>query len=599
VGHPLTGNSPLEWPSEVCITEYWEAELNVCPRVDSHANLSVGILGQLIVMRDGVRSELPASRKTRGLLAYLALMQRPCRREELCDLLWEGAADPRSELRWSLAKIKLAVGTWLKTSTDGVEFISDGLSVDSIAMRSLALQPMSEQRIAQALSLWRGPPLLDVEVRGQQAFQTWLAAERDSLAALRTNLLKSAVDLAWARPEDALSAARRLVAAEPWNEWGHARVVQLLERCGRVGEAADYASTMRQRLSKELGVAGARLLVAPPPPAAILTCAPRQVAQSELDRPVVKVEPLKLAPFSDDVAGLGLRVTGSLNAALWRKGTCVVIDDDTPRNAADETTSAGFAVRGAVAGEKSSTQVSLRCVDLHSGAVVWSDQIELGDTGISGLHEWLERAVESIGVAVHSASTESDNIDRDKTEARPYAASATQGGANPPKLTMIATARTLTGERRDAETPLRRSLQLERAAPEARIRSGRLSNYAEDAWQALRHFRAAIRLTSLDPDLFNALGGLEVAHFIEGDHMQAIRRMEQALALNPKAIWIYRNLFPAHIAAGEEQKAEAGICALIYSYPELTVTDVTGSALFSPPVMAKIAEGLRAAGLAP
>src|SRR5579859_345041 len=76
-------------------------------------DIAIGVLGPLLVTRDGLRKDLPRSRKTRGLLAYLALMPQACRREDLCDLLWDGTADPRSELRWSLAKIKAAVGPWI------------------------------------------------------------------------------------------------------------------------------------------------------------------------------------------------------------------------------------------------------------------------------------------------------------------------------------------------------------------------------------------------------------------------------------------------------------------------------------------------------
>ena len=40
--------------------------------------------------------QLPPSKKTRALLAYLALGARPYRREHLCELLWELPDDPRA-----------------------------------------------------------------------------------------------------------------------------------------------------------------------------------------------------------------------------------------------------------------------------------------------------------------------------------------------------------------------------------------------------------------------------------------------------------------------------------------------------------------------
>ena len=73
------------------------------------AELTVRLLGDLEVIRDGTPVDLPPSKKTRGLLAYLALHERPLRREQLCELLWEIPDDPRGSLRWSLSKIRKLV----------------------------------------------------------------------------------------------------------------------------------------------------------------------------------------------------------------------------------------------------------------------------------------------------------------------------------------------------------------------------------------------------------------------------------------------------------------------------------------------------------
>ena len=73
------------------------------------ADLTVRLLGDLEVIRDGTPVTLPPSKKTRGLLAYLALHDRPLRREQLCELLWEIPDDPRGSLRWSLSKIRKLV----------------------------------------------------------------------------------------------------------------------------------------------------------------------------------------------------------------------------------------------------------------------------------------------------------------------------------------------------------------------------------------------------------------------------------------------------------------------------------------------------------
>jgi DNA-binding SARP family transcriptional activator len=75
----------------------------------SMGSLSLKFLGDLTIARDGERVDLPPSRKTRALLAYLALTGRAFRREHLCELLWEIPDDPRGSLRWSLSKLRRLV----------------------------------------------------------------------------------------------------------------------------------------------------------------------------------------------------------------------------------------------------------------------------------------------------------------------------------------------------------------------------------------------------------------------------------------------------------------------------------------------------------
>src|SRR5688500_6841428 len=71
--------------------------------------LSIRLLGEMEITRRGERLELPRSRKTRGLLAYLALANRPVRRDRLCALLWDAPDDPKGALRWSLSKLRSLV----------------------------------------------------------------------------------------------------------------------------------------------------------------------------------------------------------------------------------------------------------------------------------------------------------------------------------------------------------------------------------------------------------------------------------------------------------------------------------------------------------
>ena len=64
------------------------------------------LLGPLQVMQNGASLNQPPSRKVRALLGYLAMAPRPVTREKLCELFWDVADDPRSELRWCLSKLR-------------------------------------------------------------------------------------------------------------------------------------------------------------------------------------------------------------------------------------------------------------------------------------------------------------------------------------------------------------------------------------------------------------------------------------------------------------------------------------------------------------
>src|ERR1700748_1268597 len=75
------------------------------------AALQLRLLGPLTIGRDGAPLNLPASRKVRGLLAYLSLAPHAVTRSQLCELLWDVPNDPRGELRWCLSKLRSIVDT--------------------------------------------------------------------------------------------------------------------------------------------------------------------------------------------------------------------------------------------------------------------------------------------------------------------------------------------------------------------------------------------------------------------------------------------------------------------------------------------------------
>src|SRR5712671_1386035 len=68
--------------------------------------LRVSVLGNLAVLHHHTRMPLPPSKKTRALLAYLAVTAHPHSRDRLCAMFWPIPDDPRGALRWSLSRLR-------------------------------------------------------------------------------------------------------------------------------------------------------------------------------------------------------------------------------------------------------------------------------------------------------------------------------------------------------------------------------------------------------------------------------------------------------------------------------------------------------------
>src|SRR5262245_8848146 len=96
------------------------------------------LLGPLTATRQGLDVPMPSSRKVRALLGYLALAARPKLRSHLCELLWDVANDPRSELRWCLTKLRTVIDDAgrrrLVTNGQWVSIDVSGEGVDAIAL---------------------------------------------------------------------------------------------------------------------------------------------------------------------------------------------------------------------------------------------------------------------------------------------------------------------------------------------------------------------------------------------------------------------------------------------------------------------------------
>jgi DNA-binding SARP family transcriptional activator/predicted ATPase len=221
--------------------------------------------------------------KARALLAYLAVeAERPHQREALAEMLWpdrpEGAA--RANLRHTLAGLRHAIGDRAR-SADRARFGDqdapppflhvtrqtiqlngssdvwvDAAAFEALAARGMATGCLDMRQLEEAVELYRGAFLEDVQVRDSAAFEEWALLRREQYNRQALDVLDRLAE--WysrlGDHERALAYARQRVEIEPWDEKGQRQVMRLLAYGDRRGTALAQYEACRRVLEEELGV---------------------------------------------------------------------------------------------------------------------------------------------------------------------------------------------------------------------------------------------------------------------------------------------------------------------------------------------------------
>lgn len=219
--------------------------------------IEVRLLGELELRRGGRPVALPASKRTRALLAYLIATERGHLRSHLCDLLWEMPDDPRASLRWSLTKLRPLVGGHrLEADRERVAFVPDGMEIDVGQVRQalgMGVEAAPTDVLRATAGRFRGEFLEGLDLEDCRRFQAWLLAERDAWRSLQLSVLAALVQRLADQPEEAMAAARARVGLDPLSEAAHADVVRLLGVLGRPREAVEQYDACRRLLETEMG----------------------------------------------------------------------------------------------------------------------------------------------------------------------------------------------------------------------------------------------------------------------------------------------------------------------------------------------------------
>jgi DNA-binding SARP family transcriptional activator/pimeloyl-ACP methyl ester carboxylesterase len=218
--------------------------------------LRVSVLGNLAVLHHHARMSLPPSKKTRALLAYLAVTARPHSRDRLCAMFWPVPDDPRAALRWSLTRLRPLVDEpdcrRIVADRENVGIDLDRVTVDILSLRSAArsgTDAMSIDALRQATEALEGEFLEGLDLPDCQEFQSWCTGEREETRRLRVRLLAALVARLEDMPDEALRHARTLSLLEPGNEAAQAALVRLLRAAGCWREAEEQFQRAQRRLA--------------------------------------------------------------------------------------------------------------------------------------------------------------------------------------------------------------------------------------------------------------------------------------------------------------------------------------------------------------
>ncbi|HEX7079715.1 MAG TPA: hypothetical protein VF329_01710 [Gammaproteobacteria bacterium] len=247
--------------------------------MDAPKPIHIQLLGELRVVRGGAPAVLPRSRKTRGLLAFLAAHDRVRRREDLCELLWDVPNDPRAALRWSVSRLRTLLragdACGLRADRDTVSIDRELVAVDLPELR---------QRLATGLDEAGADALLELETQfedgclkgldglGSVQFQLWIETERAALRELHSKLLQRLVGDRSLPLVTRLRLAAKRVALEPLDDAANADYLAVVVEKVGLNEARQAFEKVRARYraekqpERDLLLAWHRLTRGSPPP---------------------------------------------------------------------------------------------------------------------------------------------------------------------------------------------------------------------------------------------------------------------------------------------------------------------------------------------
>lgn len=226
------------------------------------SNLSLKLLGGSQIFLNGRPLRELTAAKSRAILFYLAVTNRPASRDALAGLLWPEMpdADAKTNLRQALNKLNKLLPHQLAITRQEVGLRPEAaVTLDVATFESAWQAGEREQDMGQlrnAAALYQGDFLDGFHILDAEPFEEWVLLERERLRGLALQTFHALASYYTLRRETALGLqyTGRLLQLEPWREETHQQMMRLLAWDGQVTAALAQYNTCKKMLAEELGI---------------------------------------------------------------------------------------------------------------------------------------------------------------------------------------------------------------------------------------------------------------------------------------------------------------------------------------------------------
>jgi DNA-binding SARP family transcriptional activator/TolB-like protein/Flp pilus assembly protein TadD len=360
---------------------------------------SVLLLGPLQVIHNGAQLPLPPSRKARALLAYLAMATRPVAREKLCELFWDVADDPKSELRWCLSKLRPLVQgpttTRLTADREQVWIDTSSLDIDAISVARTTQKTLtggSPRDLQWLRALFRGDFLEGLSVERAPSFENWLAGQRHRFRQLHQQVLERLGAVLPLESDDRIEVLRQCIEVAPFDEVVHIELVRTLLRRGLYAEAerqidASLARFQSERVDLALlksGFAAARRCVSKRTGTSLVEVARLETPSAQqtvhtrgptlLVMPFTGATPESVSDADSVTSDIIFGFAKLRSIGVIARGTAFSLRSRSPAAAAT-LVNARYVASGHLRREDKKYLVSVELADPESNCIFWADEL--------------------------------------------------------------------------------------------------------------------------------------------------------------------------------------------------------------------------------